>query len=320
MRSRIARFAMRRRATTVGALILVFVMAGTALAVGPGATFKLGVINSISGYLTTLTGSNNGYMLAVKNTNTNSGARGLLINVAAGRAPIVVNGTAGKALGLNADKVDGKNAADFYAYGSKVADSVHADSADNATNAGYASSAGSATTAGSATNATNATNAGNSDKVDGYDANGLIRVARGASSITLNDTTTSGVAASLSITAPAAGFVHVTGTATNYHNGPGCPCGSYIQLRDAVNGATATWFMPSEDDTAGYDTMSQTWVFPVTAGTRTFQVMAYRSYPAGSTVYAYADMTAIYVPFGSTGAGTLGAAGTSGQTQRTPSR
>jgi hypothetical protein len=107
MRSGIARFAMRRRATAVGALILVFVMGGTALAVGPGATFKLGVVNSISGYLTTLSGSNNGAMLAIKNTNTNSGSKGLSISVPAGKAPIVVNGSAGKATNLNADRLDG---------------------------------------------------------------------------------------------------------------------------------------------------------------------------------------------------------------------
>jgi hypothetical protein len=43
---------------------------------------------------------------------------------------------------LNADKVDGKSSTDFYATGSKVADSTHADQADLAREAGIANAAG----------------------------------------------------------------------------------------------------------------------------------------------------------------------------------
>jgi hypothetical protein len=43
---------------------------------------------------------------------------------------------------LNADKVDGKSSTDFYAAGSKVADSTHADQADVAREAGIANAAG----------------------------------------------------------------------------------------------------------------------------------------------------------------------------------
>lgn len=105
MRSRIARFAMRRRGTVVAALVLLLALTGTAIAgTGRGADLELGVTNTINGYLTTLRGSFTGPMFQVTNTGT---GRGIGITVAAGKAPIVVNATAGKAVNLNADKVDG---------------------------------------------------------------------------------------------------------------------------------------------------------------------------------------------------------------------
>ena len=48
-----------------------------------------------------------------------------------GQAPMTVN-FSGKVANLNADQLDGKSEADFYAAGSKVTDSSHADNATNA--------------------------------------------------------------------------------------------------------------------------------------------------------------------------------------------
>ena len=51
-----------------------------------------------------------GPALQVVNTKTKAGSRGLQVNVAEGKPPILVNATSGKATNLNADEVDGRNA------------------------------------------------------------------------------------------------------------------------------------------------------------------------------------------------------------------
>jgi hypothetical protein len=103
-----------------------------------------------------------GPALKVANTETDAGSKGLAVTVADGMHPIVVNATAGKATNLNADELDGMSSTDFYAEGSKVADSEHADQADSATNAT------------SAQNASNSDNAANADLLDGQDATDLV--------------------------------------------------------------------------------------------------------------------------------------------------
>ena len=72
-------------------------------------------------------------------------------------APMRVNSQV-KVANLNADTLDGQDSGGFYAAGSKVADSAHADQADTAT------------TADSATNAVDAQNADNADTLDGKDS------------------------------------------------------------------------------------------------------------------------------------------------------
>jgi len=52
-------------------------------------------------------------------------------------APMKVDSQA-KVNNLNADEIDGKDSADFYAAGSKVADATHATNADNAASAQFA--------------------------------------------------------------------------------------------------------------------------------------------------------------------------------------
>ena len=51
-----------------------------------------------------------------------------------GQPPLAVN-SSGKVANLNSDQLDGESEVDFYAAGSKVADSSHADTADSATSA-----------------------------------------------------------------------------------------------------------------------------------------------------------------------------------------
>ena len=84
-----------------------------------------------------------------------------------------------------------------------AASATHATSADSATNATNATHATSATTA------TTATSAGNANTVGGYAPNGLTRVAYTHTSSSLADTDGQKKIATLTLTAPSAGFVVV---------------------------------------------------------------------------------------------------------------
>src|SRR5688572_16970428 len=81
---------------------LVLGVGTTALAAVPGDPFRLGQVNTIDA-LTSLVGTRSGVLLQVKN---NDGPA-LNLTVPAGRAPLTVSAGAGKALNLNADKLDG---------------------------------------------------------------------------------------------------------------------------------------------------------------------------------------------------------------------
>ena len=125
------RFIRNRR--TVIALVLGFTAVPTvALAATdavPGDPFKLGQENHIEKATTTLSGvgqtssgvlqlrrdqgSGIGAVLKVVNEGPGAAKRGIDINVPAGQSPISVNPDAGKASGLNADRVDGRSEEDF---------------------------------------------------------------------------------------------------------------------------------------------------------------------------------------------------------------
>ena len=120
------------------ALVLALVMgvATVALAAVPGDPFRLGQTNGID-RMSTLVGGVTGTMLRVDNNSAAAGATALDLRVEDGNPPMKVN-SATRVANLNADRVDGKHASDFYAAGSKVEDSSHADTADSATSAGDA--------------------------------------------------------------------------------------------------------------------------------------------------------------------------------------
>ncbi len=103
----------RATTTIVGLAImlaLVFGVATTALAgTGIGATFNLGQANTVNA-ISKLVGSVAGPSLQIDNNSTNANATALDLQVEAGKAPMKVSATAGKATNLNADKVDGKDA------------------------------------------------------------------------------------------------------------------------------------------------------------------------------------------------------------------
>lgn len=96
-------------------LALVFGVASTALGAN-GKPFLLGKRNAASA-ISTLIKQGPGPALSLV--------------VRSGQPPLVVNASAGKATNLNADKVDGKSSENFYASGSKVADSDKLDSLDS---------------------------------------------------------------------------------------------------------------------------------------------------------------------------------------------
>jgi hypothetical protein len=123
---------------------LVFGVATTALS-ATGGTFILGKANGAD-RVSKLTASIAGPALTLVNQSTEAAATALNINVASGQPPLKVNAAAGTATNLSADELDGKDESAFassshnhdgsyYAAGSKVADSTHADHADSATNA-----------------------------------------------------------------------------------------------------------------------------------------------------------------------------------------
>lgn len=124
------------KGAVVGAITSSILLVSTAAVAGTGVggVFNLGKTNKVNAQ-STLTGSTSGKNLQINN----SGAGPALgLAVGAGKAPLVVNATAGKATNLNADKLDGLNSTDFYKKTDTVANATHAgsaDSADTATNA-----------------------------------------------------------------------------------------------------------------------------------------------------------------------------------------
>ena len=120
------------RATIFGvglAVVLAAVLGvATAALAATGANFILGKSN-VATTVSKLTANIAGPALSLINTSTASGATALNLKVASGDPPLKVNSTT-QVPNLNASKLDGKDASAFYAAGSKVADSSHADTAD----------------------------------------------------------------------------------------------------------------------------------------------------------------------------------------------
>lgn len=121
---------------TVGLAVTLALMLGittTALAAVPGDPFKLGKSNIIN-RLSALVGSTADAMLKVDN---NGAGTALDLRVEPGKPPMKVNsGT--QVANLNADRLDGNTAEDFYFYDEKVNDAWHADFAEDSGHADFA--------------------------------------------------------------------------------------------------------------------------------------------------------------------------------------
>ncbi len=183
---------------------------------------------------------------------------------------------------------------------------THATSADSATNATNATNATHATSATSATTATSATNATNANTVGGYAPSGLTRVALMSTSnttaLSISEQTYGGT---LSITAPAAGFVLVNGSYTLLNSGCTAGCDALGRIRHIQD---STYSKTGELDVTNnvYSQGSMSYVFPVNAGVNTFDLRLSRfNGTTGAIDGWFGEMNAIYSPFGSTGGSTL---------------
>jgi hypothetical protein len=105
------RFVRRNRSVVAVALLAAIASSGTTAA----ATALFLATTNTASTTTTLKSGVNGGVFQVTNTNSTGGtsAKGIGITVPAGRAPITVNSTAGKATNLNADKLDGLDSSKF---------------------------------------------------------------------------------------------------------------------------------------------------------------------------------------------------------------
>lgn len=114
---------------TVGLAVTLALMLGVttaALAAAPGDPFKLGKINTLN-RLSTLVGSTANAMLKVDNNGTGTA---LDLQVQPGKAPMKVNSDT-QVANLNADRLDGNTAENFYFYDEKVNDSEKLDGKDS---------------------------------------------------------------------------------------------------------------------------------------------------------------------------------------------
>ena len=149
-----------------------------------------------------------------------------------------------------------------------------------------------------------AANAANAAKLDGLDANSLIRVAGTGddSSLTLADMPqTYGPA--LSITAPTAGFVVISGWITIRGNSctTGCDASAFVLHSES---AFQSWgAMASVAPGSQFVTIPLSWVIRVNAGVNTLDARVWRSNGNGELVAVFGGFTAIFSPFGSTGGG-----------------
>lgn len=238
----------RAMLSTVSLAVLLALILGTATVVlaAPAATFKLGVTNNsnaTSGLRGTVNGGPN---LDIANTGNGSA---LALHAAPGRPPLTVDAGAGVATNLDADKLDGKQATDFYAAGSKVADSAHADdaahaaqadSAQHADAADQAQEAQHAAQADSAQNAQHADQADDANLLDGKDSTAFAGSGKSTySSGTLLTPCTEEAVSNLTISPSRRALVYASASADYFANGSGLQGATLrLQLRNAADTAT----------------------------------------------------------------------------------
>ena len=140
-----------------------------------------------------------------------------------------------------------------------------------------------------------AASADNASAVGGYAAASLARVGMASNSASVS--TATATVATVSLTAPTAGFVLVQGWVTaSSANGV-----YYVRVWDDTGSAASPYYNGCTA-TGTYTSVGNTTVFQVAAGARTYSVRVEAS-TAGSFT-AHGTITAQFVPFGSTGSPT----------------
>jgi hypothetical protein len=146
-------------ASLITMLVLTGVSSPTALAANPGDPLRLGEDNIITDATTSLIGNSNP-TLEIVNRSSNVGSPALHLDVNPKVPPIVVNDGAGKAINLDADKLDGRDSTMFAdGVNGKANDADKLDSRDSTTFAN-----------GTNGKANSAFSADNADKLDGKDS------------------------------------------------------------------------------------------------------------------------------------------------------
>lgn len=156
-----------------------------------------------------------------------------------------------------------------------------------------------------------------------YAANELVRVARnsrdsgeptGINATTLTEYFT------VNITTPTSGFVYLTGS-VEILNPAAVACTAQMRLRHAAVESPQA-FTTLNPASLNYETLTQTYIFPVSgAGVKTLAMdVAYYATPTVGCTLNFFDptLTALYVPFGSTGAETLETTGSASGDQAEP--
>jgi hypothetical protein len=155
----------------------------------------------------------------------------------------------------------------------------------------------------------------NADRLDGHHANALGRIAQATSTtnVVLSSATTT--LSTVTINAPTAGFVHVTASLTAYSFDPGCGCEVIAWLNAAGGANQAQQNEVVDSGGAEVASISLQFVFPVSAGSRTFHLVARNAdAAAGDATAQYRQLVATFTPFGSTGGTTLGSTDEAGGT------
>jgi len=152
----------------------------------------------------------------------------------------------------------------------------------------------------------------NADKVDGFHANGLGRLAI-ASTENLLGVSSTNVQTSVTITAPSNGFVRLDGSIIAYDgfSTSYCTdCAVYVRVRDEASGANSP--IAFAEFGAGTHASSAvipvSWVFPVKAGRQTYSLTTAQVVNSGGGFGFYNPvLIAQFVPFSGTGSQTSAA-------------
>jgi hypothetical protein len=145
------------------------------------------------------------------------------------------------------------------------------------------------------------------DRVDGRHANAIVRVGEMETfATTAVPVGFAQYGANLAISAPTAGFVLVDSAVTIQNASCTVDCRVSFRIRHVQSGTYTIQAMVNPES-GDFATASTTGIFPVSSGSNTFQLQMGRLGTGNGSVNGwFGNLTAMFVPFGSTGGTTLG--------------